>query len=62
MNALLQTPFEIQAAQKLYQKQRFLPQNEFGVKIINADPKSNFNTLLLTLCSKMSRKCQTVPL
>ena len=40
MNALLQTPFEIQAVQKLYQKRCFLPQNEFGVKIMNADPKS----------------------
>ena len=45
MNALLQTPFEIQAVQKLYQNRRFLPQNEFGVKIINANPKSNFKAL-----------------
>ena len=50
MNALLQTPYELQAVQKLYQKQYFLPQNEFGVKIMNVNPKSNFSTLSLTLC------------
>ena len=45
MNAVVQTPFEIQAVQKLYQKQCFLPQNEFGVNIMTADPKTDFSTL-----------------
>ena len=40
----------------------FFPQNEFGVKIIYANAKNKFSTLTLTLCSKMSWKCQTVPL